>query len=179
MTFENLQVALDGVPRAAALEYEPMDRAYPREVVIQSIIVWGCILLVASLPALLIAKPESLALRLVWIPLGLLLLAALSTFVAWRGALVQAVALRDHDIAFRSGLIWRKTVIMPFSRIQHIEVSQGPLQRRFDLGTLKFFTAGGAHVDMQISGLRHQRAVDLRQQILAKADRAAAQAIHD
>ena len=79
------------------------------------------------------------------------------------------MAMREHDIAYCSGLFWRKTVMLAFNRIQHIEVSSGPLQRRFGLASLKFFTAGGSSVDLKIDGLKRGRAEQLREYILQRS----------
>ena len=40
------------------------------------------------------------------------------------------------------GFLWRTDTIVPFNRIQHIDVAQGPLQRYFGLSTLIVHTAG-------------------------------------
>ena len=81
-------------------------------------------------------------------------------------AAAKKMALRDHDIAFRSGLWWHKTVLLPRNRVQHIELSSGPLQRKFGLASLKFYTAGGAAVDLQIDGLSHEQAQSLRDHVM-------------
>jgi len=82
---------------------------------------------------------------------------------------VRAIAVREHDIAYRSGLFFRKTVILACNRVQHIEVSSGPLQRRFGLVSLKFFTAGGSSVDLKVDGLMRDRAEQLRAYILDRS----------
>ena len=66
------------------------------------------------------------------------------------------------------GRRWRKTVLLPFNRVQHAEVSSGPLQRKFGLASLKFFTAGGSSVDLKIDGLMKERAEEIRSFIMEK-----------
>jgi len=168
MTFQNLQITLDELPLAEQLEFEPMAANYPKEVVVQSVITWGIIIALSIVPFFLVTKPQHVKLLLLLLPAGLLLLAVLFTLLAWFSAKAKGVALRDHDIAYHSGLIWRKTIILAFSRLQHIEISSGPLQRKFDLASLKFFTAGGLNVDMKIDGLRREYAEQLRHSILER-----------
>ena len=50
--------------------------------------------------------------------------------------------------------------------MQHIDVTHGPLDRKFDMATIKFFTAGGAGSDLRIPGLPTERAEQLRIEIL-------------
>ena len=42
----------------------------------------------------------------------------------------------DQGIEIRAGVYWRVVINVPRSRVQHIDVSQGPVERRFGLGKL-------------------------------------------
>lgn len=75
-------------------------------------------------------------------------------------------ALREHDLIYRSGLIWQSTAILPFSRIQHVETASGPLERLFGLMRVKCFTAGGLAADLTVEGLEHDDARRVRQYLL-------------
>ncbi len=166
MAFQNLQIDTDDLPRAADLEMEPMAPAYQREVLTQQLIVWGIVFLGSVMPYLLL--PSWVVLRdfPALPPLAVMFLAALIIPLKIKQARVRAIAVREHDIAYRSGLFFRKTVILACNRVQHIEVSSGPLQRRFGLVSLKFFTAGGSSVDLKVDGLMRDRAEQLRAYIL-------------
>ncbi|SMF30834.1 hypothetical protein SAMN02745866_02012 [Alteromonadaceae bacterium Bs31] len=74
--------------------------------------------------------------------------------------------LRDQDVSLYLGLVFKKTIIQPISRLQHIEVTQGPLERMFGLATLKLFSAGGASHSLTIPGLKKETAEGLREHIL-------------
>ena len=44
----------------------------------------------------------------------------------------------DTDgLEIRRGVVWRHTISVPRERIQHTDVAQGPIQRRFGLATLR------------------------------------------
>ena len=75
-------------------------------------------------------------------------------------------ALREHDIIYSSGLIWRQKTVVPFSRIQHVEVTEGPIDRLFDLSRLNIYTAGGSSSDLTIPGLMPSRAESIKHYIL-------------
>jgi hypothetical protein len=50
--------------------------------------------------------------------------------------------------------------------VQHIDVSQGPLQRRYGLGTLAIYTAGTEHSQVILPGLEHGTALSVRNHLL-------------
>jgi membrane protein YdbS with pleckstrin-like domain len=73
----------------------------------------------------------------------------------------------DPDgIEIRRGVLWRARIRVPTSRIQHTDVSQGPLQRRFGLGTLAIYTAGTSYARVDLAGLDHGLALRIRDHLL-------------
>jgi membrane protein YdbS with pleckstrin-like domain len=62
------------------------------------------------------------------------------------------------------------TINVPRSRLQHTDVSQGPLERRYGLGTLVLYTAGTDHARIDLAGLEHGVALRLRQHLLPSGD---------
>ena len=58
--------------------------------------------------------------------------------------------------------IWRKVINVPRSRVQHTDVSQGPLERGHGLGTLVIYTAGTDHARVDLPGLDHATALRIR-----------------
>jgi len=75
-------------------------------------------------------------------------------------------AVREHDLIYHSGLIWQRTAILPFARIQHVETASGPLERLFGLMRVKCFTAGGLAADLSVEGLERDDARRVRQYLL-------------
>jgi hypothetical protein len=63
--------------------------------------------------------------------------------------------------------VWRSVVNVARSRIQHTDVSQGPLERRFGLAGLLIYTAGTDHAEVQLRGLDHATALRIRDHLLA------------
>lgn len=74
----------------------------------------------------------------------------------------------DHGIVIQRGIIWRSHIALPRVRVQHSDVSQGPLQRRHGIATLKLYTAGSRYTKIELPGLLHQDAVALRDALLAR-----------
>lgn len=65
------------------------------------------------------------------------------------------------------GLWWRRDITVPFGRVQHLGVAQGPLERLFGLGTLVLHTAGNHNSSVALPGLRHAQALAMRDAIRA------------
>jgi membrane protein YdbS with pleckstrin-like domain len=86
---------------------------------------------------------------------------------------LKQYALREHDLNYQSGLIFRSLVSQPILRIQHIEIKRGPIERKAGLATLQVFSAGGVSHTFNIPGLEYDKAVSLRQFILDHKDLAA------
>ena len=168
MSFTNQNIDPASLPSANRLEWQVMPPEHRHEVIFQAGIAAVVLALVSLIPMAL-PLPEGFRWPSWQVPLTVCALCLLVALLQLRMIRMKGFALRDHDIAYRSGLYWHKQVILPFNRVQHVEVASGPVQRRFGLATLKFFTAGGASVDLKISGLLHDDANRLRAHILQKS----------
>ena len=167
MTFRNLQIEIDTLPQASAIEWRTLSPRYPVEVAISAILVGG--LITSAVTGLAWFKNGALTAALPALAIGATV-TLLITLLAWLSARARRYAVRQHDIAHRTGLLWRKAAFLVFQRIQHIELSHGPLERYFGLATLKFYTAGGATADLKISGLPEEEAGRLRRYLLDRED---------
>jgi len=71
----------------------------------------------------------------------------------------------DEQLRVLRGFLWRTDTIVPFNRIQHIDVAQGPLQRLFGLSTLIVHTAGTHNSIVTLPGLATADAEAMRETI--------------
>lgn len=69
------------------------------------------------------------------------------------------------------GLLFRSDTVVPFGRVQHIDVQQGPLERAYGLATLVLHTAGTHNASVALPGLGHDDAVAMREAIRAHVKR--------
>lgn len=107
---------------------------------------------------------------------GLLLLpfwAVLMGLIAWQMYRWPAVVYRftsyrvdGEGLEIQRGVFWRTITSVPRSRVQHTDVSQGPLERRFGLGTLVVYTAGTQHSQINLPGLDFTVARRIRAHLL-------------
>lgn len=102
-------------------------------------------------------------------PGGAAVLAVFAFLAVAKGFSRRAYALRERDLTYRKGWIFTSMTTVPFNRIQHTEVSQGPLERKFALCTLNIYTAGGSTSDLSVPGLEADEAARLRDYVARKA----------
>ncbi len=65
------------------------------------------------------------------------------------------------------GLLFRSDTVVPFGRVQHIDVDQGPLERFFGIATLTLHTAGNHNASVALPGLGEELAREMRETIRA------------
>ena len=70
--------------------------------------------------------------------------------------------IRPDEIDLQRGILWVDRTLVPLARIQHVDTRQGPLQRRFGLSTVVFYTAAGPN---QIPELSVPVAAEVRDRI--------------
>jgi membrane protein YdbS with pleckstrin-like domain len=161
--FRNQQVDAEALPDYRQVELKPVARNFLPYSLITTAGFW----LFLALLLLIVPRLPYMNFEIgLWPPVGLLVAAGWFCLITWLGVRKRAWALREHDLIYVSGVIWRKTVIVPFVRIQHVETSSGPLERWFGLTRLKCFTAGGMMADLTVEGLDTEAAGQVRQYLL-------------
>lgn len=147
----------------------------PRSIAVQRTVGWivtGSIslgLFVPLLIALLAPLPA-------WIKAALAFLwATVTAVLAWWSHRWPGIEHRhasykvdEQGLEIRRGVVWRKVLNVPRSRVQHTDVSQGPLERSHGLGTLVVYTAGTDHARIDLSGLDHATALRIRDHLLPR-----------
>jgi len=69
--------------------------------------------------------------------------------------------LTDHEIVVQKGIWWKRKSFVPYNRITNINIVQGPISRRFQLGTVLIQTAGFSGGTSSAGGLRPAEAIIL------------------
>ncbi len=134
-------------------------------------IIWGLILVVAAIVA-----DEVLSSEFGW-PFGLItgpvLLLALFLIIRIPNSRYNARGYqisRDRLRVVR-GILWHSDTVVPFGRVQHIDVDQGPIERAMGIATMTLHTAGSHNASVQLPGLGHELAVTMREEIRAHIKR--------
>jgi Uncharacterized conserved protein len=165
--FSNEQVADLYLPSLEAIEFKGLDKAYLSVRLISLGLFW---LIFGTVGFVFIALnlwgvPPYLSYILY---IALTLLIAISFIYAYMAFHKMKYAIREHDISYQEGLLWRRLTVLPFNRVQHAEVQQGPIERLFHLSQVKIYTAGGSSSDMTLGGLHPDQAHAIKDYVLQK-----------
>lgn len=76
-------------------------------------------------------------------------------------------AERDDDLLVRHGVMWRSLVVVPYGRLQYVDVQAGPIQRAFGIAQVQLHTASAAS-DAVIPGLPPEEAARLRDRLASR-----------
>lgn len=128
---------------------------------------FGAVLLVAASIADYVLRSE-LGL------MGGIALAPVALFVLWlvliapgRRFRAWGYAVEPEELRVRYGVITEVQTLVPFARVQHIDVAQGPIERAFGVSRLILHTAGTANSTVVLPGIGRGRAETLRDEIRA------------
>jgi membrane protein YdbS with pleckstrin-like domain len=104
----------------------------------------------------------------------LLLLAWFVIFMPLRRYHARGYHMAGDRLRVVRGLLFRADTTVPFGRVQHIDVSRGPLERYYGLATLVLHTAGTHNASILLPGLGEDDALAMRETVREKIARAGA-----
>lgn len=107
-----------------------------------------------------------------WFWIGVALVLAVAVWLLWlipRQVRAIAYAESDDDLVIRSGIMFRAMSIVPYGRMQFVDVHQGPLDRKFGISRVQLHTAS-AGTDATLHGLPADEASRLRDRLTARGE---------
>ncbi len=90
--------------------------------------------------------------------------AAVTSVLLGRRRKAWGFAERADDLVVRRGVMFRRVSVIPYGRMQYVDVTAGPFERLFGLATVKMHTAAAAS-DARIPGLPAADAAALRDRL--------------
>lgn len=161
--FTNHQVDLSSLPSATDLHFNGLEKHYLRLQKIISVTVTTVVLIGLVILFWLVDVPMWVAISAVgfWIFIGFLQLLFISKEFKHKG-----YAIRTRDLVYKTGWLYKKQITVPFTRIQHVDIKQGILERSYKLSKLNLYTAGGASSDLTIPGINMEDAKRFKSFIL-------------
>jgi membrane protein YdbS with pleckstrin-like domain len=102
-----------------------------------------------------------------------LVLAALMGVLLHRRYRAWRYAEREDDLLVGRGVMFRRLTVVPYGRMQFVDVTAGPVDRLFGLATVQLHTAAAA-TDAKIPGLTGDEAQRLRDQLASLGESRAA-----
>ena len=160
--FTNEPIDAAQLPQLDHADFWPVDPSYRRA----SLIAFG-VVAVATIVARILAV---LLVDRAWVAVvtvaAILVLLGVSAVVRVLAIARMGFQLREHDLSHRKGLFVREVSTVPFVRVQHARIHQGPVDRLFGLATLEINSAGP---DLTIHGLSTATADQLKAAVVERA----------
>jgi hypothetical protein len=165
--FENLSVDPNDLPGLNDFEFKSIDPKYLKVSLLASSLFF--LLLIGGAIAIIhFSEIEEKPVTYLIGVSSIVVLFVLNVIMTVLGFKKKKYALRQRDLIYTKGLIWSTRTTVPFNRIQHAELKQGPIERLFQLNSLKIFTAGGQSSDLVIPGLPEDIALNIKDFVLKK-----------
>jgi len=99
-----------------------------------------------------------------------LVLVAVGLWIGLRRYRYTRWLLDDTGFGYRRGRLWLTETRVPRTRVQHVDLKRGPLERHFGLATLVVHTAGTRASAVAVAGLDAGEAARLRDVLAQQAD---------
>lgn len=96
--------------------------------------------------------------------------ALLGAWFGWRRHRLTFWRLDAQSLGVRRGHMWQSESHVPVSRVQHLDLRRGPLERMAGLATLIVHTAGTRMNTVAVAGLAHADAERLRDRLARQLD---------
>ena len=163
--FTNPEVPLESLPGADHLDWRPLHPRFVRRLQLGALLRVLVIGAIGTVAYFLMKGGDWAALGRLADSLLPFALAGFGLFAAsiliWPMIAVprRGYVVREKDILYRTGVLWRSVKAVPFNRVQHTKIDSGLLDRRFGLANLSVFPAGSGH---KIRGLGTDTAERLR-----------------
>lgn len=109
---------------------------------------------------------------LVWlwtIPAAVVLIGLWIVWLVPRQVRAMGYAERADDLLLRRGILFRSMVVVPYGRMQYVDVNAGPLARKFGIATVQLHTAS-PNSEVTVDGLPTDEAARLRDQLASRGE---------
>lgn len=135
-----------------------------------TVIRWGSLALVVLIAALVAAIAGSRFSGsngwLWWLVVVALGVGVWAIWLAVRRARVFGYAELEDELLIRSGIMFHRVTVIPYGRMQQVNVETGPLLKRYDLASVELVTAS-ADTNAEIPGITLEEAERLREKLTA------------
>lgn len=123
-----------------------------------------------GLPALALIVPAVIVGGWMW--LAPALVGLLTGWLFWlipRQVKAIGYAEQDEDLIIRKGVMFKSLTMVPYGRMQYVDVGAGPIARKMKIAQVQLHTAS-AGTDASIPGLPQDEAARLRDQLSARGE---------
>lgn len=123
-----------------------------------------------GVPVFFIARATDVLSPWLAVPMAAVIGAVVGAWIAVKRHRRTRWRLDDRGFAVRRGNWWQSETHVPISRVQHLDLKRGPLERSAGLSTLVVHTAGTRMAAVSVSGLDADDAERLRERLATQVD---------
>lgn len=153
----NHRIVIEEFDPIEQLEFEPVSEKYRNVQMVLALIAYTLLVATASLPLLADSIWWFIAAESVIIISCVINLTILRKAYRFKG-----YALREHDITYRTGVIFPKLTTIPYTRIQQVSISQNPVSRYFGLCSVDIVNGAQGLSSLNIKGLSKEKADQIK-----------------
>lgn len=165
----NRQLNFENIDKVENLNYTPLEKKYLKVQTVKTILVY----IIFMGLTLLFLLAEEFAYRVVTtIGIECVFLTAMivNLFLLPKAYSYKGFAIREHDITYRSGIIFPKTVTIPFCKVQQVSVRQTPVTRMFGLYAVDIVNGAQFLAETTIPGLTKEKADGIKALLIERID---------
>lgn len=163
----NRQWNLDDIDRVEDLSYAPLEKSYLKAQAVMTALSWFGLML---LPICLFFVDEFVGRRLIVIcaEAAMFTAALVNLMLLPKAYSYKGYAVREHDITYRSGIIFPKTVTVPFCKVQQVSIRQNPVTKMFGLYAVTIVNGAQILAETVIPGLTLQKAEEIKSLLIER-----------
>ena len=163
----NRQWHPDNIDPVEELSYTPLEKSYLKTQAVITALIWLGLML---LPLFLLLTDEFDGRNLIVICAEAVLLAAglVNLSILPKAYAYKGYAVREHDITYRSGIVFPKTVTIPFCKIQQVSIRQNPVSRMFGLYAVDIVNGAQMLAETVIPGLTREKAEEIKSLLIER-----------
>ena len=165
MTFTNNQIDTESLPKFEQVHFNRINKRYLVVILFNLAI---AALFLAAVIFFLYVKVDDFEKFGFYMILCTALLYALVVFFSILGFFKRGYAFREHDVVYKNSVLATSTMVIPYNRVQHVALHEGPVARLFGYTRIKIYTAGAGSGDLGISGIPKDEAQNIKQLLMGK-----------
>ncbi len=165
----NRQLILEDIDKVENLTFVPLEKDYLKVQFVSTVLAWLGLML---LPLFLLFWEEPGVRNIVLISVEAILAAAaaVNLMILPKAFAHKGFAVREHDITYRSGIVFPSVTTVPFCKIQQVSLRQNPVSRLFGLYAVDIVNGAQMQAETVIPGLTREKAEEMKSLLIERAN---------
>ncbi len=160
---------MEDIDKVENLTFVPLEKDYLKVQFVSTVLAWLGLML---LPLFLLFWEEAGVRNIVLISVEAILAAAaaVNLLILPKAFAHKGFAVREHDITYRSGIVFPSVTTVPFCKIQQVSLRQNPVSRLFGLYAVDIVNGAQMQAETVIPGLTREKAEEMKSLLIERAN---------